>query len=368
MLATLLLDPARAAAQPAGLTFPTTPRASATLTASAAQPPAIGVQFVYVALDGGGVAAYRPTDATQVWRVELTADRPLGLAGPLLLVPAGATLHALDAATGKARWTAPAASLHAPLTSAGDLVIASRGDALVALRAADGGVVWTQVSPPLAERATVEGGRVFTPRADGEVAAHDVADGREIWARPVGGTPGGILVDAAAGRLYVGSADRYLYCLDARDGRIIWRFRIGALLSGPPAADERRVYAAALDNALRAFDRGDGARTWNKGLAYRPTTGPWVVAGQVVVPGTGRELPVFDAASGATAGRVALPERLSVPPGIGRLADGHWIMAAVSGSIATGWTLAIFDSSLAVPIIPLSALPGETIPPPAFAK
>lgn len=354
--------------QPAAVAakLPTTPRASVPLASPAAHPPLVAHGLVYVALQSGIVEARRLADATLAWQAPLAASRPLGSHDGLLIVAADDALHALGALDGKPRWRLPTGALHAPFTSQDGWVIASAAQELIGIRAADGSEAWRRPGAPLAERPTIAGDRLYLPLADGHVRAVDVATGEPRWARRVGGAPSEILADG--NRLYVGSADRHFYCLDALSGKILWRFRIGALVRGRPAVEGAHVFVASLDNLVRAFDRGDGERKWNKGVAYRPMSGPQQAGGLLLVPGAVRELPVFRAADGSSPEKLTLPAPLATPPGVGDEPGGVRVMAAVLGSISSGWSLALFDSSFSLGLVPLTALPGVAVPVPEPPK
>ncbi len=132
-------------------------------------------------------------------------------------------------------------------------------------------------APPI-----VAAGRVFTAASDGVVRAHQLADGKPVWERALGG---GVFTSPAimGGRLFVPCLDGAVYALDAATGEIAWQRRLaplerrilifGKISSTWPVlaliADGGRVYAAAgyrADNGGVAFclDEATGGIVWKR--------------------------------------------------------------------------------------------------------
>jgi outer membrane protein assembly factor BamB len=364
VVGTLSPAAAQAPAEPAvasAARVPATLRATVPLAAPAAFGPLVADAdaMVYVPLRSGVVTAHRASDGAEAWRVELAADQPLAVHPGLVLVAAGEAVHALRAADGSIAWRAPTGTLAAPLLSQDGWVIVLTSTEMMALRVEDGAVAWKIPGGPPAARASLEGTRVYVPLADGSLRAIDLASGAERWTRRLGGAPTEAL--AVADRVYVGAADKYFYCLDADDGDVAWRFPVRVALHGRPAADRERVFAGALDNMVRAFDRGSGARRWNKGVPFRPMAGPIVIGTTVLVPGPAAAIPAFDAATGTAQATLALGGPLAEGLAVGT-SGGETLLAAVIGDISRGWSLVIFDSSFSLTAIPLTSLPGEAVP------
>jgi hypothetical protein len=115
-----------------------------------------------------------------------------------------------------------------------------------------------------------------------------------------------------------------------------------------------------MDNVVRAFDRGNGALLWHPGLPFRPT-GPVLIGTRLVVPGVlSAEVRAFDIA-GRPAGQIKLEAALTMPPAFSESAGGR-IMAGVTGGLEGQWKLLLVEESRALPIVPLTQLPGVTVP------
>jgi outer membrane protein assembly factor BamB len=344
-------------------------RWSVAISARPAASPVIDGPRVFLVLQSGVVAAHRLADGTEAWRVELRSERPVAADGSRVFVASGEAVHALDAETSEVLWRAPIGTITSPLVARQGWVVATAAGAVTALRASDGSTVWSRAVGAQRERATIEGDNLYLPLEDGRVIALDLRTGAERWSRHFAGATSEVL--AFADRIYVGSADKHFYCLETDDGETSWRQWTGATLRGPPAADDTRVFTASMDNALRAFDRLDGALRWHESLPFRPTSGgPAVVGSHVIVSGRAAGLLAFEAVTGSRAGQITLPEEPVVPPGFA--APGtETVVAAVVDSLKGELRLVLTEPPLPqIPVAPLTALPGVVVAvePPAPVK
>ncbi len=336
-------------------------RWSAAIGANTFVPPVMTDTQVFAVIPPATIAAFRVEDGAELWRVELAADHPLAVDEGRVFVASGEAIHTLDAGTGSVVWRQPAGVISAPpLVYQGWIVTGTASD-VAARRASDGIVVWQQPHGPLKSRPTIDGDTLYLPLADARVKAVDLTSGALKWERALGGAPSEIAV--LAGRVYVGSGDRYFYCLDAEDGDVEWR-RVGAAVTGRPAIDADRVYFAAMDNLVRAVGRVDGAVKWQAGLPYRPSAGPLLLGTLVVVPGAVAELKTFDAKTGTPGRPIVLGAALASPLAA-RLSEKGPIAATVTGGLAAEWRLTLWEPSTAIPIAPLTVLPGTATALPA---
>ena len=135
-------------------------------------------------------------------------------------------LHALDAETGRDRWT-------------------------------------FQAGGPILHAAAVATGRVLFGAADGNVYALSAQDGRLAWKVATGSA----IWNAPAcvdGVTFIGSRDGWLYAIETATGLVRWRGKCGAPLLNSPAIDVKsgRVIIAAEDMRVRAFALGGGRLLW----------------------------------------------------------------------------------------------------------
>jgi len=318
---------------------------------------------IFVVLQSGIVAARRLSDGGEAWHVELRTERPVAADGTSVFIASGEAIHALNAQTSDVLWRAPVGEISAPLVAHEGWVIAITETEVIALRASDGSKVWSRPNGAQQERATIEGDNLYLPLADGHLLALDLQTGAERWSKHFVGPLSEVL--AFPDRVFVGSADKNFYCLEAGNGEWSprgWRQFLGATLRGRPTADGTRVYVASRDNALRAFDRRDGALRWQASLSFRPMAGPAVIGPVVVVSGTAAELPAFEAATGRRAGQIALPQDPLVPPAFAASAEDA-IVVALTGGLNAEFMLVLVEPPLpSIPLVPLTALPGIIVP------
>ena len=294
--------------------LPMEARWTAALPAAIAAAPVHESGRVFIALRDGHVAAVNETDGTVVWQVvHQVVGQPV-VGGGLLYVATRDELEALDAATGRTRWSI---RLEAPLSAppvwnAGWLIAALDTQTLLALRAETGETIWRQdmagrvhVAPGLA------GDRMYVSLDNDTVVALSLMTGEAVWEQRLEGTPSEIL---PLDDLFVGATDNYFYRLSRLDGSVKWRWRTGGDIVGLPAVDEKRVYFSSLDNVLWALNRSNGVQQWRRPLAARPSAGPRHAGDLLVLAGLSQDLNFFDPVSGVSYGRITAPSELAFPP------------------------------------------------------
>jgi outer membrane protein assembly factor BamB len=312
--------------------------------------PVITADRVIVAHLPGIVSAFDRTDGRPLWRVDLQAQQPLATDGTLVFVPAGEAIHALHTSDGSLAWRVSSGRLTAPLVVKEGWIVGPVEGKLIAWRSSDGHAVWTVDAPLQREAAAIAGDVLYVPVVGGHLVARDLPDGRIKWDRPLGGNPVEPLV--VNDDVFVGASDKRFYCVDAGSGAIESVRWVGAVVRGRATTDGDRVIFVALDNLVRAIDRGDGALRWQKGVPFRPLSGPVVAAGAVFVAGSGADMRILRASDGTAAGSMAFPGRHAVAPGVLETGD-RVVFAVVTGGLEESWKL-----SLTVPL-PASLRPSR---------
>ena len=286
----------------------------------------------------------KPVQPLRTLPVEQLTVRPgVRDLGPAVLVggtlylggPSGkAGMFAIDAATGKLRWT-----FRSPTTSGsvstrpvvvGPLVIAPYGAALpgavIALSAATGKEVWRALDPSEYSAVVAEGNRIFVVSKDCVLFALAAANGQEQWKTPLRSVPGGacdsspVVRDGAVyakvrARAPEGTAGwpdaSYIAAFDAATGQERWRHRPlhpqyrEGVAPGHPVVTESAVFFAG-DNALYALDRATGLPLLAPVFLRRTIDGRdrtaklsgLMDAGNLLVGATAVSLLAFDKATG----------------------------------------------------------------------
>ncbi len=216
-----------------------------------------------------------------------------------MFVPDGTSLHALDQATGRARWTVETGPLAiAPAWRAGWLLTAGQDGTVSGWRASDGTRIWQQgLGSPASAALAVDGDRLILPLADKRLVELGVSDGAMVWSTRLDGAGGAPL--AAAGHVYVGASDYTFFSINEEDGAIEWRHRlIRSTVVGHPVLDDRHIWVATLDNRVEALRRGNGEIEWMQTLPARPVEQLVIDGGEVIVPLSSGELAMFSQRDG----------------------------------------------------------------------
>jgi outer membrane protein assembly factor BamB len=352
--------------------LPDTPEWSVASVAPPIGAPVVAAGAIVMPLNTGSISALRVADGAPLWAIDLAAEQSLASDDERVYVASGEAIHALNAQTGRVEWRVPVEGKPSapPLAHAG-WVIAPAAGQILAIRATDGVVVWRQTIGIVEFRPALDGSRLVVSVADGRVVALEIETGQQKWERALGAAATEAL--AVGGRVYVGTADKLFFTLHGSSGRIESMWRVGAVVRGRAAVDDRHVYFAALDNVLYALDRGNGALKWRKGLTYRPAAGPVVLGEHVIVPGYVNMLPAFAPRTGEAAGHVPFPAGLTALPVFAKDARDRPIVIGISGSLENKWTVTLLAPSLvrALQVLPLTALPGEAVPlppPPGLSR
>jgi outer membrane protein assembly factor BamB len=342
-------------------------RWSVAVSVRASAPPVIGGDKIFLALESGVLVAHRISDGVEAWRVEMRTDQPIAVEGTRVFVASGEAVHALDSGDAAIVWRVPTGALTAPILVQDGWIVVASAKELAAFRSEDGARVWGRELGPQHNRPTIEGDNLYVPLDDGRLFALDLRTGADRWVSRVvrpptseagKGPPALSEVLAYPDRVFLGASDGRFLALKAVDGSLAWRSSIGAVLRGRPVGDGTRVFVAAMDNVVRAFDRGNGELLWHPGLPFRPM-GPVLIGTRLVVPGASAEVRAFDIA-GRPAGQIKLEAALAIPPAFSESAGGR-IMAGVTGSLDGPSKLFLIEESRALPIVPLTELPGVTV-------
>lgn len=219
-----------------------------------------------------------------------------------------AVLHAIDAQTGRTRWSESIGSSRAPseAPAANDRFVAAlNGSDLSLLDKTNGKLIWRRkvrgavgAGPAITERY------VFVPMIGGTIEAYEIDDYRQppwvfqshgramnqplytgalvAWSTDRGhlnvawGNANSILyrveinksiaAEATAmppDRLLVASVDGYVYCLQAEQGKVVWRFSSGEPILHTPVVLGETVFAITDDGSLYAISGDRGEEVWH---------------------------------------------------------------------------------------------------------
>jgi outer membrane protein assembly factor BamB len=247
------------------------------------------------------LTAFAAADGAEAWAKELPSETRLATGEGLVFVVSGGKLLALAEPTGAERWSV---ALPGPTTGpvwSNGFVVFSSGPEIVACRAADGSEIWrAHVDVETAQPIVIESGRVLAVLSSKTIVVLDLVTGSNLKRMLPDPVPGELA--AAGDRLYFAADDGVVYAYKVTSEDREWAFPIHVNGVGAPVVGGRCVYAAFLDNSVRAFQRSSGSSCWSsRTLKGRPAAGPILAGSQLVIPLTNGELVVVGIKDGKLA-------------------------------------------------------------------
>lgn len=223
--------------------------------------PVVADGVVYVGAGDGGFHAVDAATGAARWRFATGGRIRNGAAidgARVVLGSADRFVYALERATGRELWRFDTGAEidSAPVVFEGKVLVGNRGYGLHALAAATGELVW----------------KTF------------------FWGSWVESTPA-----VADGTIYVGASDlRRVSAIDPADGRVLWRSDVRGWTWGTPLVAGDRIYAGAAGGSpyffhhvagLWALDRASGRPLWRWPFDEVPGAHQWGVGGSPALAG-----------------------------------------------------------------------------------
>jgi outer membrane protein assembly factor BamB len=247
---------------------------------------ASGAINFFVSSDTTPLHAYALTDGRPAWQSPLKADQPMAVGDDLVFVPQGDSIHALEQATGRTRWTIVSGALAvAPAWQPQWLFTSAKDGTVAAWRVTDGTQVWKQaLGAPAASRLSVDGERLFLGLTDKRLVSLHITDGgKPLWTTTLLGVAREIA--AIDGHLYFGASDYTFYSVDQDSGEFEWTHKlIHSTVIGRPVLDENHIWIGTLNNRADALARHNGQIDIIKNIPGRPAEQIVMEGGNVIVP------------------------------------------------------------------------------------
>ncbi|WP_433475143.1 PQQ-binding-like beta-propeller repeat protein [Spirillospora sp. CA-142024] len=199
------------------------------------------------------------------WNAPVKAEYGIAVADDVVVVADRTRVAALDAGSGRPRWTYQVEWAHYPQVCYGLVFVLDGPGTVHALRADTGGLVWKRfIGDTVYESFGFGsgGGLVHFGTAAGDVYAIRAATGEVVWSRRLGQGASrnqwnalGITGDT----LYAGCADRNVYALGAADGRIKWTYPADVTVrTSAPVAIGGSVFIGTAGGYVKALTPPDG--------------------------------------------------------------------------------------------------------------
>jgi len=263
---------------------------------------------------GGALYALNASDGTTRWQYPADgkattyfATTPALSAGFLYVTDDNGQAYKLDAATGKAVWTAKleGAIRSAPIISNGVVYFGSGNSHCYALSADTGKVLWdTETGGAIITSPTITGGLVVFSSSDNNVYSLNARTGKKGWAAPFTGDPSLVSSVYDGTTLYVTAGDT-VYGLDPNNGgrRSVIKLPTSVLI--PPTVSGDSVYVITQSNALYALTLAGRAR-WHITLDAAETAPPLLAGNLLLVATQPGVLSGYDTAAGKLLWRYAV--------------------------------------------------------------
>lgn len=217
--------------------------------------PLVRDDTVYVG-DFETLYAYRVSDGTERWRLSFDVSGAVGTpathGGERLFVPAGESVHAVEASTGRREWSRQLfGQVMGPAASSGyAMVFATEAAEVVALGTDGTGIARWRLPAEPRRPPVADSDGVFVPCLDGETYAMvmDSTPRFDVdWSVETGWSDG-----LAVGQNLYAAGDRGLVAVDPESGERLWTHDIGDWIQTAPALGRDTLFCGG--DALYAFD------------------------------------------------------------------------------------------------------------------
>jgi outer membrane protein assembly factor BamB len=303
--------------------------------------PVAGGGLLYASAGNGKLVALDPAgqekwSRTIAGAAEEQKPRPESFAAPLLyarelLIAAARSgkVYALDAKTGKSRWTYDAGeniqgtpNVHVSKGKPDRILVLTQPDgALHCIDATKGKALWTTEGPARTDsHISVARGRIVFGSCDTAVHAVSVEDGSEMASVTLGEgseIAGGIAVPGDLA--FTGNRSGALVCVDLGRREIVWNHAAGSgELFTTPAVGKNRVVVVSGDGNVVCLDRKAGKKLWAHAAGAMVPKAP-VIAGDLVVASLDGTLAILKLQDGSKAWSHDISDEITSPAIVGDL-------------------------------------------------
>lgn len=312
--------------------------------------PVVVENAVYAAAADGAVVRLAPDSGQVAWRADVKARISAGVGSDGFTIAVATVRGEIIAlgADGKELWrTQVGGEMRSPpLVGRGLVIVRSTDYRITALDAASGKRRWTyqRAIAPLTLRGLTEmvyaGDLVVAGFPSGRLVALSQANGAVRWdvavSEPRGATEVERLADVVGAPLVIGAevcATSYqgrIACFDAGNGSLRWGSEISA--GRGPAGDAQRVYIVDSRSNVVAFNRAAGSSAWRQEkLLHRDLSAPLALRRAIVVGDFAGVVHFLSPEDGSFAARVPLGSDIVATP---RALGGGALVQARDGTVA----------------------------------
>lgn len=274
--------------------------------------PVLFGEFVFQGNAIDGISAFNKKTGNLQWHRHIKGGVEAGavLGGSTLFFGGNdGFFYAVDAYTGRSRWTFPlrAEGLGRPIFHDGVVYFLTGNNMAYALKADSGEQLWlysridgSNITVRGSGEPTVADDKILFGFSDGFLVALNKKSGSVIWEKRLGTNPRFKDVDVKPivrdDRIYVSSYDGLFYCLQLKDGSVIWTSEDGGFQTAN--LHEDRIFLTTSDSRVVALDIKSGKRIWEKPLKLTVGSAPQYYRGLLIFGEWQGELRALDALTG----------------------------------------------------------------------
>lgn len=299
----------------------------------------------YVADAGGTLHAIDLADGRARWTYKTEngfETTPLVMTDPqkgelVLIGDLAGVFHAVGAKDGKKLWTVETQGpIHASANAAGaNVVFGNDSAAIYCLRASDGKEVWRRDAGDRINAAPAVGfGKAFVSGCDAQLRAINIEDGKEAFAvdmRALSGASPALLEDQQS--IVIGTDQGRVLCYSADGQRVLWKFEQienGAMVYASPAVADGLAVVGARDRKVYALDVKTGQPKWTFPTRGDVDSSPVVSGGRVYVGSKDKRFYVLDLKTGQKLWEFTARRAITASPAI---AEGVVIVGDTAGNL-----------------------------------
>lgn len=268
--------------------------------------PIISGQTAYVADAAGTLHAIDLATGKARWTYKTEngfATTPLVMDGRVMLGDLVGVFHAVAADSGKLIWKFDSEStIHSSANSSGGAVLfGNDANHIFCLEAATGKVRWRmEAGDRVNSTLSIGGGLAFSSGCDSQLRAIDIATGKEKFAADLGNiAPGSaVLIDGSA---VIGTDGGRVVRMTIDPPKQAWVYEgveNQGMVYATPATADGIVVAGARDRQVHAIDLKTGEKKWTFRTRGDVNATPLISDGRVFIPSRDKKLYVLDLKTG----------------------------------------------------------------------
>jgi outer membrane protein assembly factor BamB len=216
------------------------------------------------------------------------AKSPDGTVDWVLVGSYDASLHCVEAATGKAVWTTVTDNYinGTPALLPGGEIIFGGCDSLLRIVSVKDGKQQRQIevdSYVASSVAVASDGKAYVGHYGNAVLGLDPAQAKILWTYRDRGFPYLSSAAVSGDRVIIGGNDKRVHCIGRTDGKSLWQFSTRGKVDGSPVVCGDTAVVGAQDGRLYGISLEDGAERWVYDLGAPVSASPAVSDGWLVI-------------------------------------------------------------------------------------